>query len=204
MTERLLTGEPGSEVWRSGAISVHVLDPAADVDVLHAWVTGPNAAFFGLGALTRDELRETYEFVASLPTHHAYLVRDAGEPVAMVQLYHPEDDPVAAAYDVEPGDVGAHFFLGSRRSGWPALGPALLAFGFALPAVRRIVVEPDVRHRAAIARMVAMGFEPAGKIHFESPHGPKDAMLAFLTRERALALSRGRPTSRGVGNSTAR
>ncbi|MEG3615950.1 GNAT family N-acetyltransferase [Isoptericola haloaureus] len=188
MSERVLTGERGAEVWRRGEVAVHVLDPAADVDVLHAWVTRPNAGFFGLGGLARDELRETYEFVDSLPTHHAYLVRVAGEPVALVQLYHPEDDPLAAAYDVQPGDVGMHFFKGSEAVGWPALGAALARFGFTAPGARRVVVEPDVRNRAAIARMVAMGFEPAGEIHFESPHGPKDAMLAFLTRDRATAL----------------
>lgn len=188
MTDRLYEGERGAQVWSGAGLSVHVLDPAADVDVLHAWVTRRSAGFFGLGALSRDELRETYEFVESLPTHHAYLVRADGEPVALAQLYHPQDDPVAAAYDARPGDVGVHFVKGSEAVGWPALGPALLAFVFSRPAVQRLVAEPDVRNRAAVARMVAMGFEPAGEVHFESPHGPKDAMLAFLTRERARGV----------------
>lgn len=189
MDERLLTGAPGEEVWQDGAgTSVHVLDPAVDVDVLHDWVTRPDAGFFGLGDLGRDELRETYEFVGSLPTHHAYLVRTAGVPVALVQLYHPEDDPVSAAYDVRPGDVGAHFFKGDRGLDWSVLGSALLAFAFARPGVRRIVVEPDVRNRAAVARMAAMGFELAGQVRFVSPHGPKEARLGFLTRDRAVSL----------------
>ncbi|MCK0118514.1 acetyltransferase [Isoptericola sp. S6320L] len=190
MTRRLHEGTPGEEVWRSSGRSglrVTVLDPVADVDVLHDWVTRPHAGFFGLGELTRDELRATYEFVASLPTHHAYLVRTGDDPVALAQLYHPEDDPVAAAYDVEPGDVGAHFFRGGDSVGWGVLGPALVEFAFSLPAVERIVVEPDVRNRPAVARTAAMGFELAGEVRFESPHGPKHAMLAFLTRERALA-----------------
>ncbi|WP_407319000.1 GNAT family N-acetyltransferase [Isoptericola halotolerans] len=188
MDDRLLTGAPGEEVWQDGAgTAVHLLDPAADVDVLHSWVTRPDAGFFGLGDLGRDELRETYEFVGSLPTHHAYLVRAAGEPVALVQLYHPEDDPVATAYDVRPGDVGAHFFKGADLD-WRVVGTSLLAFAFACPAVRRIVVEPDVRNRAAIARTAAMGFELAGQVRFESPHGPKDARLGFLTRDRAESL----------------
>jgi hypothetical protein len=189
MDQRLLTGAPGEQVWQDGAgTSVHVLDPAADVGVLHAWVTRPDAGFFGLGGLSRDELRATYEFVASLPTHHAYLVRTAGEPVALVQLYLPEDDPVAAAYDVRPGDVGAHFFKGDRGLDWAVLGAALLTFAFDRPAVQRIVVEPDVRNRAAVARMAAMGFELAEEVRFESPHGPKDARLGFLTRDRARGL----------------
>ncbi|MFV2145353.1 MULTISPECIES: GNAT family N-acetyltransferase [Isoptericola] len=189
MTARLHDGAPGEEVWCAGTsgLRVTMLDPAADVEVLHDWVTRPHAGFFGLGRLTREELRETYEFVGSLPTHHAYLVRDGEVPVALAQLYHPEDDPVAAAYDVRPGDVGAHFFRGSEAVAWEVLGPTLVGFAFSRPDVERIVVEPDVRHRAAIARTAAMGFELAGAVRFESPHGPKDAMLAFLTRERALA-----------------
>ncbi|GAA1974991.1 GNAT family N-acetyltransferase [Isoptericola halotolerans] len=189
MDHRLLTGAPGEEVWRDGAgTTVHVLDPVADVDVLHAWVNRPHAGFFGLGGLSRDELRDTYLFVDSLPTHHAYLVRAAGEPAALVQLYHPEDDPVAAAYDVEPGDVGAHFFKGSDELDWTVFGAALLAFAFACPGARRIVAEPDVRNRPAIARMAALGFELAGEVHFDSPHGPKDARLGFLPRARATSL----------------
>lgn len=191
MTERLHEGDRGEEVWHDGTgrLTVHVLDPVADLDVLHEWVTRPHAGFFGLGELAADELRATYEFVESLPTHHAYLVRADGEAVALVQLYHPQDDPVAAAYPALPGDVGAHFFKGGDAVGWDVLGPALLAFAFSRPAVERIVVEPDVRNRPALARMLAMGFERAGEVHFESPHGPKDAVLAFLTRDRALALA---------------
>ncbi|PFG42170.1 penicillin amidase [Isoptericola jiangsuensis] len=193
MTDRLYEGEPGAEVWRSDVapgFTVHVLDPAADLDVLHAWVTRPHAGFWGLDALSRDELRETYEFVASLPTHAAYLVRAAGEPVVLVQLYHPEDDPLAAAYDVRPGDLGVHFFRGEGSVPWQVLGPAMLDFAFSRPAVDRLVAEPDVRNRAAVARTAASGFELAGEISFDSASGRKDAVLAFCTRERAEQLVR--------------
>jgi RimJ/RimL family protein N-acetyltransferase len=188
MTERLFDGERGAEVWRSDdwpGVTVHVLDPVADLDVLHEWVTRPHAGFWGLDGLTRDELRETYEFVESLPTHQAYLVRVAGEPAALAQLYHPQDDPLAAAYEVRPGDVGVHFFRGAQVAPWAVLGPAMLAFAFAPPGVDRLVAEPDARNRPAVARMAASGFELAGEISFESAYGRKDAVLAFCTRERA-------------------
>ncbi|WP_418277896.1 GNAT family N-acetyltransferase [Isoptericola jiangsuensis] len=188
MTDLLAEGERGAEVWRSDdwpGITAHVLDPARDLDVLHEWVTRPHAGFWGLDGLTRDELRETYEFVQTLPTHRAYLVRVAGEPAALVQLYHAQDDPVATAYDARPGDVGVHFFRGAEVAPWRVLGPAMLAFAFAPPAVERLVAEPDVRNRAAVARTAASGFELAGEVVFDSAYGRKEAVLAFCTRERA-------------------
>ncbi|MFD6178829.1 MULTISPECIES: GNAT family N-acetyltransferase [unclassified Isoptericola] len=208
---RLLTGRRGEEVWRAdlpgaGTVTAHVLDPVADLDVLHAWVNRPHAGFWGLAGLSRDDLSATYAFVDSLPTHHAYLVRWDGEPVVLVQLYHPEDDPVATAYDVQTGDVGVHFFKGSdgpaARYGvapWDVVGPAVLGLALALPGARRLVVEPDVRNERAVARMVAFGFEPAGTVAFESPQGPKEAVLAFLGRERGDAiLAAALPTAAGA------
>jgi penicillin G amidase len=198
---RLLNGAPGEEVWRrsfgaDGVVTVHVLDPDADADLLHAWFTQPRAEFWGMGEHTRDEVRDTYAFVDSLETHHAYLVRWDGEPVVLLQAYHPEHDPVATAYDAQPGDLGLHFFLGSRGPAarheapadpWTVLGPAIPGFLFAGPGTRRLVAEPDARNDKAIKRLVAIGFTTGELVSFESPQGPKEARMAYLTRERALA-----------------
>jgi penicillin amidase len=200
-TLRLLNGARGAEVWRrdfgaDGVVTTHMLDPDADADVLHGWFTQPRARFWGMGDHTRDEVRDTYAFVESLPTHHAYLVRWDGEPVALLQAYHPEHDPIATAYDVQPGDLGMHFFLGSRgptaRHGspvdpWTVLGPALRGFLFAGPGTRRLVGEPDANNEKALARMVAMGFTAGERVAYESPQGHKVARMAYLTREGADA-----------------
>jgi penicillin amidase len=194
---RLLNGPRGAEVWRrdfgaAGLVTVHMLDPDADADVLHGWFTQPRAGFWGMGDHTRDEVRDTYAFVESLPTHHAYLVRWDGEPVVLLQAYLPEHDPIATAYDVQPGDLGMHFFLGSRgptaRHGspdnpWTVLGPALHEFLFAGPGTRRLVGEPDANNEKALRRMVAMGFTAGELVSYESPQGPKVARMAYLRRE---------------------
>src|SRR5690606_25029633 len=131
----LRTGTPG-ELLRThtapdgGELTLRVLDPDADLDVLHAWVSRPWARFWGLGGLTRSALRDLYAHVGSLPTHHAFLVRWDAEPVALLQTYEPAHDPVADAYVVRPGDVGAHFLLGGRGPRgtrlWDALGPLVV------------------------------------------------------------------------------
>ncbi|MBD5787447.1 acetyltransferase [Cellulosimicrobium terreum] len=189
---RLPTGAPGElllarDVPGAGHVTLRVLDPDADLDVLHAWVTRPWARFWGLGDLTPAELRDLYAYVGSLPTHHAFLVRWDEQPVALLQTYEPEHDPVGTCYDVLAGDVGVHFFLGGRGPRgtdlWAVLGAVLAEFLFADPSVLRVVVEPDVANQRAHARMRALGFDIGEPVRV----GDKDALLAFLPRERATA-----------------
>jgi len=194
---RLPTGAPGEllrahDLPEGGRVTVRVLDPDADLDVLHAWVTQPRARFWGLGELSRTELRDLYAYVGSLPTHHAFLVRWDEHPVVLLQTYEPAHDPVGESYAVQPGDVGMHLFLGGRGPAgtdlWRVLGAVLVEFLFADPWVRRVVVEPDVANERAHARMRALGFETTEQVRV----GEKDALLAFLTRERAeVLLARG-------------
>jgi RimJ/RimL family protein N-acetyltransferase len=188
-TGRLVRGAAGDLVHQRtipgfGDIRIAVLDPDGDLDLLHTWVTQDRARFWGLGELTRQELRDTYAFVDSLSTHHAFLLWRDAEAIALVQTYEPEHDPVGEHYAVEPGDVGIHFFLGGR--GAPIAGlttrivAALAEFVFAEPDARRVVVEPDIGNAAAIARMRRVGFELGPEIELPT----KRAQLAFLTRER--------------------
>src|SRR5690606_41942815 len=71
----LRTGPPG-ELLRTrtapdgGELTLRVLDPDADLDVLHAWVSRPWARFWGLGGLTRSALRDLYAHVGSRSEEH--------------------------------------------------------------------------------------------------------------------------------------
>lgn len=190
--DRLVSGVRGEEVHvralPAGRLSVTVLDPgpgpASDLDVVHAWVTQPRARFWGLGDLTREELAETYAFVDSLPSHHAFLLRWDGSPFALLQTYAPEHDPVGRCYDVADGDVGIHLLLGEPRPGppvWALVSVVLHELVAGRPGARRVVAEPDVRNRAALARAEATGFEPGPVIHLPD----KAARLAFLPAGRA-------------------
>ena len=178
-------------VPRLGVLTTTVLDPDADLDTLHGWVTRPDTGFWGLGGLTRTELRDTYAFVDGLPSHHAFLLRRDGLPVALLQTYEPEHDPVGQVYDVLPGDVGVHFLLGAR--GRPTPGYSTLLMGAVLgallepPAARRVVIEPDARNERAVSRAVRQGFELGPVVDLPD----KRAQLAFLTRERWAALTAG-------------
>ncbi|MGW6586153.1 GNAT family N-acetyltransferase [Streptomyces globisporus] len=173
-----------------GTVRLVPVDPAADAELLHGWVTEERARFWGMADHTREQVREIYEFVDSLPTHHAFLALRDGVPAALFQTYEPDADPVGECYDVQPGDFGVHLLIapaegeGAVRGYTEALLTVFIAYVFSDPAHLRVIVEPDARNEKAIARMVRIGFELGPEIR--KPE--KTARLAFLTRS-ALGLA---------------
>ncbi|SDS53143.1 Acetyltransferase (GNAT) domain-containing protein [Paraoerskovia marina] len=193
--DRLASGRRGQtlctvDLATHGSLTVDVLNPDADLDVLHAWVTRPSSRFWGLGELSRTELRDLYAYVDDLETHHAFLVRWDGQPVVLLQTYAPEHDPLGEVYDVLPGDVGIHFLLGDRGPRdvplWPVLAIVVHAFVVDRDGVDRVVVEPDTRNAAATRRIDRLGFRPLDVVHV----GEKRARLSVLARDDAAALAR--------------
>ncbi|MFZ4274132.1 GNAT family N-acetyltransferase [Streptomyces arboris] len=173
-----------------GVVRLVPVDPAADAELLHGWVTEERARFWGMADHTREQVQEIYAFVDSLPTHHAYLALRDGVPAALFQTYEPDADPVGECYDVQPGDFGIHLLIapaegeGAVKGYTDALLTAFIGYVFSDPAHLRVVVEPDARNEKALARMVRVGFELGPEI--EKPE--KTARLAFLTRS-ALGLA---------------
>ncbi|MGW9246951.1 GNAT family N-acetyltransferase [Streptomyces badius] len=173
-----------------GTVRLVPVEPAADAELLHGWVTEERARFWGMADHTREQVREIYEFVDSLPTHHAYLALRDGVPAALFQTYEPDADPVGECYDVQPGDFGVHLLIapaegeGAVKGYTEALLTAFIAYIFSDPSHLRVIVEPDTRNEKAIARMVRIGFELGPEIR--KPE--KTARLAFLTRA-ALGLA---------------
>ncbi|TQK42837.1 RimJ/RimL family protein N-acetyltransferase [Streptomyces sp. SLBN-118] len=167
-----------------GTVRVVPVDPAADAGLIHSWVTEERARYWGMTDHSREQVLETYEYLDSLTTHHAFLVHRDGEPVALFQSYEPDADPVGECYDVQPGDFGIHLLIGpangaTERGFTGNLLAAFTAYVLADPAHRRIVVEPDARNTKAIERMVRAGFVLGPEI--DKPE--KRARLAFLSRD---------------------
>ncbi|GAA3227805.1 GNAT family N-acetyltransferase [Streptomyces thermocoprophilus] len=165
---------------------------------MHSWVSEERAVFWGMNGLTRDQVAEIYAHMATLDTHHAYLVTRDDEPAALLQTYEPEADRVSECYDVQPGDLGIHLLLAPRRPegprhGWSAALISVFAAYTLLGLDRqRIVVDPDVRNEKAITRLLAQGFEKGPQVVLPEIDLPdvylpeKQAQLAFLRREVAF------------------
>ncbi|MEU6393301.1 GNAT family N-acetyltransferase [Streptomyces sp. NPDC046939] len=178
-----------------GTFRVERLDPAgADIDVLHSWVSEERARFWGMTGLTRDEVREIYTHLDSLDTHHAWLVRLDGTPVALFQTYEPEADRVSECYEVRDGDLGVHLLVGpAGKEGavhgfTEALTRVFVSFGFDILGRKRLVAEPDARNDKAIAVLRRAGFEFSGEIVLPEIDLPdvklaeKRAQLGFYSR----------------------
>src|SRR5690606_13925171 len=168
-----------------GEVRIVPVDPKADIDLIHGWVTEERARFWGMLEADRERVLEIYEYLDSLSTHHAFLVLRDGEPIALFQTYEPEADPVGECYDARPGDIGTHLLVArpgrerTRAGATAALVSVLVAYLFADPAHRRVVAEPDARnaHPGALPRRSGFTSGPEGELPV------KRARLAPLTRE---------------------
>ncbi|MFC9535389.1 GNAT family N-acetyltransferase [Streptomyces sp. NPDC056975] len=176
-----------------GTVRVGPVDTAADLDVIHGWVREERARFWGMEGASREQVRETYEHLDSLTTHHAHLVRLDGEPVALFQTYEPEADRVSECYEVEDGDIGVHFLIapatgGAVRGFTGALMTVLVTYALEGHGKRRIVVEPDARNTKAVTLLERAGFELGPEIVLPEIDLPevflpeKRARIAFLKR----------------------
>ncbi|MEE2524173.1 GNAT family N-acetyltransferase [Pseudarthrobacter sp. J75] len=184
-TARRPVYEEELELW--GALRIVDLNPDADAETVHAWVSEERARFWGMLGKPVEEVRDIYRFVDSLDTHHAFLVLLDGEPVALFQTYEPLEDPVSEVYPARAEDIGMHLLLAPpslpRPRFTPRLVGALINFMFSDPAIDRIVVEPDARNAKALQRLEATCFDFGPVVQLAE----KEAQLAFLTRERYAA-----------------
>ncbi|GAA0942398.1 hypothetical protein GCM10009554_34840 [Kribbella koreensis] len=169
-----------------GLVRIRPVVPTEDLDLIHAWVTADRASFWGMTGQTPEEVLATYEFLDSVPTHHAYVAELAGTPVALFHTYDPQADPVGTAYQVEPGDLGLHFLIAPGESRPDFTGNLFIALGtfiFQHHGHPRVVADPDAANTPAITRMTRTGFT-LGPITTYTQHDgtPKTTQLAFLTR----------------------
>ncbi|MCX6400603.1 MAG: GNAT family N-acetyltransferase [Propionibacteriales bacterium] len=166
-------------------ITIEPLDIARDLDLLHAWVTHPRSVYWMMQDASIDDVHAEYAAIAANPHHDAFLGRVGGRPAFLVETYDPAYvEGLAGLPELQDGDGGMHVLV-APPSGAPVPGltttifDAVLAFCFADPSVRRIVVEPDARNAAIRAKNVAAGFTELREI----PMPGKTSMLSVCPRE---------------------
>ncbi|MDZ5619186.1 GNAT family N-acetyltransferase [Nocardioides bizhenqiangii] len=165
-------------------LTIEPLDFERDCRLLHAWVTHPRSAFWMMQDATLDDVRREYGAIVADPHHDVFLGRADGRPAFLVETYDPGRSPLADLPEFRPGDLGMHVLVGPPEGG-PLPGfttqvfAAVLEHCFADPAVRRVVVEPDVDNAAIRVKNVAAGFVELREVAVPG----KTAMLSVCTRE---------------------
>ncbi|MGW0966772.1 GNAT family N-acetyltransferase [Streptomyces sp. NPDC002516] len=166
-----------------GTFTVRPLDPVGDAPSLHRWVTHPKAAFWMMQGARLHDVEREYMAIAASEHHEALLGLLDGEPVFLMERYDPRYVELVGLYEPEPGDVGMHFLVAPSDTPVHGFTRAVITTVmeelFADPAVRRVVVEPDVANTAVHALNEAVGFVPVREI--QKPE--KKALLSFCTRE---------------------
>ncbi|MEU3311878.1 GNAT family N-acetyltransferase [Streptomyces sp. NPDC048387] len=165
-----------------GTFSIRPLDPFADAELLHAWVTHPKAGFWMMQDATLTDVEREYVRITAHEHHHAFLGLHEGRPAFLMESYDPAHLELVGLYEARPGDVGMHFLVAptdTPLSGFTrAVITTVMAALFADPATERVVVEPDVRNTAVHALNEAVGFVAEGPV--TKPE--KEALLSFCTR----------------------
>ncbi|RKN47761.1 GNAT family N-acetyltransferase [Micromonospora endolithica] len=176
---------------RLGAFALRTLDAEADAALLHGWVTHPKAVFWMMQDADVAGVTDEYRRIAAHPHHDAYLGLWRGTPAFLAERYDPAHVELVGLYDAAPGDVGMHFLCAPTDTPVPGFTRAVIttvmAWLFADPAVRRVVVEPDVRNTAVHALNAAVGFTVVGPIR--KPE--KEALLSVCTRDQFRTATRG-------------
>jgi len=169
----------------AGRITIEPLELERDLDLLHAWVTHPRSSYWMMQDATLTDVRAEYGSIEANPHHDPWMGHVDGRPTFLVETYDPRHaDGLAELPELEPGDLGMHVLV-APPSGAPVPGlttavfDAVLAFCFADPRVRRVVVEPDVRNAPIRAKNVAAGFIELREIALPG----KTAMLSICARE---------------------
>lgn len=158
------------------------VDPDHDAALLHEWLSRPRAAAWHLVGASPDAVTREYRRMDREPSETAWLVRENEVPVALVETYDPACSPVAGVFPVRDGDAGLHLFMAPTSQ--PVSGTTRAVMSAALdllwadPAVRRVIVEPDVRNHAVRAVNARAGFTELREVELPD----KTACLSVLER----------------------
>jgi siderophore synthetase component len=181
---------------RVGTLTIEPVVPARDAALLQGWLAHPASAFWRMGDLDVDQVREYLAGVAADPHQDAWLGRRDGEPLFLVETYDPARVLLTDVHDSVPGDLGMHLLVApppaepSRRVRGltDAVMSAVVRFclGAASDGGRdalRVVVEPDVANAAVAAKNAAAGFRVLREVELTDGGHTKRAALSVCTRD---------------------
>jgi len=170
------------------AIAIAAADPGRDAPVLQRWLADPHAAFWGMGDLDVDAVRDYLAAVGADPHQDAWLGVVDGAPAFFAETYDPAQVLLRGIHDPLPGDLGMHVLIappeGEPRHGLTdAVFAAVMDWCFAQLGAQRVVVEPDARNDRIRRKNLRAGFTELRYVSLEEGDHTKTAVLSVCTRD---------------------
>ena len=151
-----------------------------DSKLVSRWMNEPHVAPFWEQAWPPARWAETLAAQLAGDCTRPFLVSHEDRPLAYLEVYRTPRDVVGRHYDADPYDLGIHLAIGELGNTGRGLGRALvtavaLGLSAADPRVRKVLADPDERHRIARRMFDAAGFASLGVRDL----GHKRAALVF-------------------------
>ncbi len=161
--------------------SLRPLRLQGDIEIIQPWYQMDYAHYWNMQNMTLQATRDFYARAAASGEMQAYMGLYHDQPAFVMECYAPARDAVGQCYDVQPGDVGMHFFTGPSdqpvRHFTRDVLRVVMAFLFDELNARRVVVEPDLRNDKVHRLNRMVGFVNDAVIELPG----KKAQLAFCT-----------------------
>ncbi|MGP9680963.1 GNAT family N-acetyltransferase [Brachybacterium sp. AOP3-A1-3] len=168
-------------------LSIEPLRPADHAGLLHSWLSTPRARFWGMTDHSPAQVRSYLDALDASAHENGWIGLRNGAPIVYVETYDPASLLPAGMLDPEPGDLGMHLFIappsGPAEHGLTAAVMAgVVRWCFEERGAARIVVEPDERNSAVLAKNAAAGFRVLRTVELAEGPGVKRAVLSVCTR----------------------
>ncbi|MGE9549935.1 GNAT family N-acetyltransferase [Erwinia amylovora] len=156
---------------------------AEDASLVHSWVTRDYARFWGMQNDSLEQVAKFYRELTAGNPQSAMIGCCDDKPVFLMEFYQASEDEVGKFYPTQDGDYGMHILIAPANNpvhqfSWQVF-TVVMDYMFSQPAVKRVVVEPDVRNNKIHPLNKRAGFRYQHTIDM----GHKTAWLAFCHRE---------------------
>ncbi|MEQ1965011.1 GNAT family N-acetyltransferase [Xenorhabdus khoisanae] len=166
-----------------GTFSLRPIVLADDIEVITDWVNRDYAYYWGMQGQTKQQVNYFYQDLLIRQPDSVFIGAYQGQPAFLLECYRAQEDLIGQYYPARPDDMGMHILVAPpeqkiRQFTW-GIFQTVIAFIFSNSAIKRIVVEPDMRNEKIHRLNLRAGFVYERTVQL--PH--KTAGLAFCTRE---------------------
>lgn len=181
-----LLGARREAVERGGTVGLRALEPAADLEVIDAWMHDHEVAQWwrldrgrkAVGAYLLQQYRALHS--------SAWVAVLDGTPFAYVETYLPAQDSLARYYDAQPGDRGFHLLVGEPTlrgtQATQALGRLIVNGLLAEPGATRVLCEPNVKNERMLSWCARLGGTTLQELELPEKRA---ALIAWTTEHHA-------------------